>query len=188
MEKAIQGLKQVLYVGLVEERGKVEGRRLALQITHSLKEEQKSDTVATKDGNIVAPSPSTYTVEMEFLESKSELVKMLHYAEENNKEVDLWEVDLSEQNSNNKYDSKHASGYLSGWEKTAGVDANVSVKTTFTANGKFERGEEEIDAGTVAKITKYISLKDGTEKEVIPEYQPKKTSVAQRSNKADKGD
>ena len=32
MEKAIQGLKQVLYVGLVEERGKVEGRRLALQI------------------------------------------------------------------------------------------------------------------------------------------------------------
>lgn len=41
MEKAIQGLKQVLYVGLVEERGKVEGRRLALQITHSLKKNKK---------------------------------------------------------------------------------------------------------------------------------------------------
>ncbi|WP_285141423.1 phage major tail protein, TP901-1 family [Lactococcus petauri] len=184
MEKAIQGLKQVLYVGLVEERGKVEGRRLALQITHSLKEEQKSDTVATKDGNIVAPSPSTYTVEMEFLESKSELVKMLHYAEENNKEVDVWELDLSEKNANGMFDSKQASGYLSGWEKTAGVDSNVSVKTTFTANGKFERGEEDIDAGTVAKITKYISLKDGEEKESIPEYVPKGSEEVAKADSA----
>lgn len=173
MDKAILGLKQVLYVGLVEERGTVNGKRLGLQITHSLKEEQKSDTVATKDGNIVAPSPSTYTVEMEFLESKSELVRMLHYAEENNKEIDVWEVDLSEKNANGKYDSKQASGFISGWEKTAGVDANVSVKTTFTANGKFERGEESIDAETAAKITKYVSLADGKEVEPIPEYVPK---------------
>ncbi|WMM20167.1 phage major tail protein, TP901-1 family [Lactococcus lactis] len=173
MDKAILGLKQVLYVGLVEERGTVNGKRLGLQITHSLKEEQKSDTVATKDGNIVAPSPSTYTVEMEFLESKSELVRMLHYAEENNKEIDVWEVDLSEKNVNGKYDSKQASGFISGWEKTAGVDANVSVKTTFTANGKFERGEESIDAETAAKITKYVSLADGKEVEPIPEYVPK---------------
>lgn len=173
MDKAILGLKQVLYVGLVEERGTVNGKRLGLQITHSLKEEQKSDTVATKDGNIVAPSPSTYTVEMEFLESKSELVRMLHYAEENNKEIDVWEVDLSEKNANGKYDSKQASGFISGWEKTAGVDANVSVKTTFTANGKFERGEESIDAETAAKITKYVSLADGKEVDPIPEYVPK---------------
>lgn len=185
MEKAIQGLKQVLYVGLVEERGSVEGRRLALQITHSLKEDQKSETVPTKDGNIVAPSPSTYTVEMEFLESKSELVKMLHYAEENNREVDLWEVDLSEKNDNGNYDAKQASGYLSGWEKTAGVDANVSVKTTFTANGKFERGEEEIDDTIVAKITKYVSLKDGEEKDSIPEYIPKKKN--EKIAKVDEG-
>ncbi|HAP3558586.1 TPA: phage major tail protein, TP901-1 family [Enterococcus faecalis] len=188
MEKAIQGLKQVLYVGLVEERGVVEGRRLALQITHSLKEEQKSDTIATKDGNIVAPSPSTYTVEMEFLESKSELVKMLHYAEENNKELDVWEVDVSEKNANGKYDAKHASGYLSGWEKTAGVDANVSVKTTFTANGKFERGEEEIDDNTVAKITKYISLTDGKEKDPIPEYKPRKKEKKQEENQGKSND
>lgn len=187
MEKAIQGLKQVLYVGLVEERGVVEGRRLALQITHSLKEEQKSDTVATKDGNIVAPSPSTYTVEMEFLESKSELVKMLHYAEENNKELDVWEIDVSEKNANGKYDAKHASGYLSGWEKTAGVDANVTVKTTFTANGKFERGEEEIDDNTVAKITKYISLTDGQEKEPIPEYKPQKKGKNNQEAKVNEG-
>lgn len=177
MVEAVRGEKKVLYLRLLEERATKAGAHLALQVSHTIKEERSVETTQTKDGGVAQSGGYTVSIDMEFLESRDDVVyNMLHYAMQENKTVEVWEVNLDRKNSEGKYEALYGTGLLGTWETEASVEGNSSITTTLTMNGRLVLGYETIQDGDVALVLKYHAMaKGGAESEPKPIYTPETT-------------
>lgn len=140
MEEAIKGIDRFLMFRLFEEKAEKNATKLALQTTHTIKEEAKADSEATKDGSIATQGALETTVEFEAIATDTELNAMLHYAVKNQKKVEVWEIDMSKPPKDGKYYSQYGVGYLSSWETPADAEKNTTIKTTLTVENKLVVG------------------------------------------------
>lgn len=140
MEEATKGIDRFLMFRLFEEKTEKNATKLALQTTHTIKEEAKADSEATKDGSIATQGALETTVEFEAIATDTDLNAMLHYAVKNQKKVEVWEIDMSKPPKDGKYYSQYGVGYLSSWETPADAENNTTIKTTLTVENKLVVG------------------------------------------------
>ena len=173
-ELVTQGDKKILFFRLAKERATKSASKLALQVTHNIKEDKKSETTQTKDGGVVSGGGVEATMDIEALASTTEIVDMLHYAFQKNETLEVWEVNFADKKTNGKYASKYATGLLTSWEDSAETGANATIKTTFKANGLFVKGNATVTQADEAEaLAFFYDLAQGASSaEPIPEYTP----------------
>lgn len=177
MEAAIAGKDKVLAFRLVKERPFKKGALLALQVSHTYKNESKTESTQTKDGNVVAGGGNESSIELEALLSDTETCKLLEYAQATQSEVEAWEINVAKpMAAENKFEARYGTGLIESWEIPAEVRTNTSIKTTMKLNGTFdflktgatlEREQQEI-----VKLMGYDTVKDPKAEETVGVYIP----------------
>lgn len=160
--QATKGEKKVLYFRLLKERGIKAGKRLPMQTKHTITEDRDVDSTATKDGAVAQGGAYTVTIDLEALDVKNnEIADMLHYAQQENESVEVWEVDFDSKQADGTYPALYSTGLLGSWETEADVEGSSGVKTTITIDGKLKRGFEKISASEVEEVDLYYHLLEG---------------------------
>ena len=176
MQTPLNGSDRVLMFRLVEDRNKTNAVKLALQTTHTIKESRKVESAETKDGNAATPGTLTTTIDIEALGSDTDVVSMLHYAQNYGKEVEVWEVNFKKPKTGEtgKYLSQYGSGFLSSWETPAKVGDNVTIKTTLTLNGQLVDGWATVSAEDAATVNNFFrdTVKGAADTAPLTEYTP----------------
>ncbi|MBS9335000.1 phage major tail protein, TP901-1 family [Fructobacillus sp. M1-13] len=166
-----KGKDKVLMFRLFQDKNKADATRLGLQTTHSIKNSRKTDSTATKDGNIVSPGTLETTIDIEAIASDDLTNQVLAYAQKKGLEVEVWEIDFSQEPQNGKYVAQYGVGYLSDWEVPAEVDSNTTIKTTLTISGELVKGLATVSAVDVATVKNFFrdTVKNPTEVAPIDE-------------------
>lgn len=171
-EMVVKGTKKVLMFRLASERATKAAAKLALQISHTIKYENKTESTMTKDGSVNSSGESTVSIELEALQSDTDTNDLLEYAAINGLTLEVWEIDFTKKADDTKYESKYGTGNLSGWETPAEAEGNASIKTTMNINGKLVKGlatvtaEQELEA----KLFFYDTVMDSKAEKPLPEY------------------
>lgn len=180
MEAPITGIDRFLMFRLFEEKSERNATKLALQTTHTIKEEAKADSEATKDGSIASSGALETTVEIEAIATDTDVNDMLHYAVKNKKKVEVWEIDISKpKNQDGKYFSQYGVGYLSSWETPADAEKNTTIKTTLTVDDKLVAGYATLseEQEETAKAFFRDTITDPKDEEPIPDYVPESKRI-----------
>lgn len=174
--RAIAGKEKKLIFRLAAERAFKKAGILALQVTHTYKNESKTESTPTKDGPVVSGGGNEPSIELEALLSDSLICRMLEYAQATGSEVEVWEVNLMKPLGNGKYEARYGTGLIESWEMPAEMGANSSVKTTMKLNGSFDflKSGATLDAEQEAavKALGYDTVANPTAEDLVPVYQP----------------
>lgn len=188
MNTPLKGKDKVLMFRLFQDKDKASATRLALQTTHSIKNSRKNDSTPTKDGNIVSAGTLETTIDIEAIASDDLTNQVLAYAQKKGLEVEVWEIDFSQDPQNGKYVAQYGVGYLSDWEVPAEVDSNTTIKTTLTISGELVKGLATVSAVDVATVKNFFrdTVKNATEVAPIdeaPDYGSSSSSSATTPSK-----
>ncbi|MBS9336408.1 phage major tail protein, TP901-1 family [Fructobacillus papyrifericola] len=188
MNTPLKGKDKVLMFRLFQDKDKANATRLALQTTHSIKNSRKNDSTPTKDGNIVSAGTLETTIDIEAIASDDLTNQVLAYAQKKGLEVEVWEIDFSQDPQNGKYVAQYGVGYLSDWEVPAEVDSNTTIKTTLTISGELVKGLATVSAVDVATVKNFFrdTVKNATEVAPIdeaPDYGSSSSSSATTPSK-----
>lgn len=112
-----------------------------MQTKHSWKFEAKSDSTETKDGNINSPATASATLEIEAIASLDEVNEMLRGAVMSSKMLEVWDINLADKRSDNKYGAQYARGYLQSWEVPSEIGKLTEIKTTMNVDQLPVEGE-----------------------------------------------
>jgi TP901-1 family phage major tail protein len=94
MTEAAKGIDQILLYRILEEAGINPATKLAFQTEHETTESKDSESVPTKDGNIVVPGQLETEISGTSILAKGDaMVKKLRDAMRNDKIVEVWEID-----------------------------------------------------------------------------------------------
>lgn len=137
----IYGKDRILAFRLFDERTSKGATKLALQTKHSWKFEAKSDSTETKDGNINSPATASATLEIEAIASLDEVNEMLRNAVMSSKMLEVWDINLADKRSDNKYGAQYARGYLQSWEVPSEIGKLAEIKTTMNIDQLPVEGE-----------------------------------------------
>lgn len=137
----VYGKDHILAFRLFDERTSKGATKLALQTKHSWKFEAKSDSTETKDGNINSPATASATLEIEAIASLDEVNEMLRDAVMSSKMLEVWDINLADKRSDNKYGAQYARGYLQSWEVPSEIGKLTEIKTTMNVDQLPVEGE-----------------------------------------------
>lgn len=145
MAEAINGVNRIILMRPEAMRGDIDAGRLAFQTEHEVTRSRDSDSMATKDGNIV--STSDISVEMSvtsILAQTDPMRNKLLEAFEANELMEFWDIDktapeLSGENAG-KFPATYYQGYVTEWGENAPADAHVELSLTIAINGSGVRG------------------------------------------------
>lgn len=133
--KETQGVKRVLLYRILNDTD--DATKIALQTSHELTSSLDIDTEATKDimistdGQIEQEISSSF-----FLATGDDSLDTLKEAQEEKKIVELWDVDLSEDNKEgDKYKSTYFQAKITEVAETADVEGAVEVDIDFMVVG-----------------------------------------------------
>lgn len=148
----IYGKDRILVFRLYKDRETKNATKLAFQTTHSWKFEAKSDSTETKDGSINSPATATATLEIEAVSSLDEVNKFLKQAVLDSEKLEVWDVNLADEQGEGKYSSSYGQGYLQSWEVPSEVGKLTNIKTTMNIDQKPQDGLATFTAEQQAEI------------------------------------
>lgn len=154
MAKPIYGKDKILMFRLYTDRAKAAAAKLALQTSHTLKYEAKSDSTDTKDGSINSPATPVSTIEINAVSTADPVNKMLEQAVLKSELLEVWEIDLSQPvaEKTGKYAAKYMQGYLQSWEVPAEVGKLVEIKTEMNIDQIPQDGEATLTTEQESEI------------------------------------
>lgn len=140
--KPIQGVKKVLFFQAMDDTTTDgSGLRLAFQTEHTLTQERETIEELTKDGNIKDTSEINATLSFTSYVAKNDpTFDLLQESFNNNETVQVWEVDLTEMDGENLYDSIYAQGKLTSFEVSNSADGFAELSTELAINLIPQRG------------------------------------------------
>lgn len=168
----VKGAKKVLMFRLLSERANKAAAKLALQVSHTIKLDNKSESTVTKDGAVNSTGESTVSIELEALQSDTDTNDLLEYAVSNGLTLEVWEIDFTKPVEAGKFEAKYGTGNLSGWEMPAAAEGNATIKTTMNINGKLVKGHATVSAEQEleAKLFFYDTIAGAEGVDPLPEY------------------
>lgn len=142
--EALKGKNQILLFRLLEEATKKTGAKLAFQTEHSVEKSRDSDTTETKDGPITIGQGIEESIPFSCIMAKDDpVVDLLDIAINENKIVELWEVDITKENQG-KFPAIYRQGLITELNKTANTEDLIELEGTFITNGIAQKGEVEL--------------------------------------------
>lgn len=140
--KPIQGVKKVLFFQSMDDTTTDgSGLRLAFQTEHTLSQERETIEELTKDGNIKDTGDINASLSFTSYVAKNDpTFDLLQESFNNNEEIQVWEVDLTEADEDNTYDSIYARGKLTNFEVSNSADGFSELSTEVAINLVPQRG------------------------------------------------
>ncbi|AMQ66684.1 major tail protein [Bacillus phage Mgbh1] len=141
--KPIKGQKKVLFFqsmdGTETDGNKL---RLAFQTEHTLSRERELIEEMTKDGMIKDTGDMNTSLDItSFVAHGDATFELLRDSFEENKPLQCWEVDVTEESAEGKYDAVYMQGILESFEESNGAEDFVELSTTFQVNLTPQRGQ-----------------------------------------------
>lgn len=139
--------KKIVYPIRVKENAATENATVLAFVTENERTKSKdSDTTETKDGPIRTPGALEQEVSFTTLLPKGdERIDGLEDALDNDKLVQVWEVNLEEPvQTANKYKGRYMEGYITELNHTSSAEDNVEISITVAINGPGVSGEVTI--------------------------------------------
>lgn len=140
----IKGQKKVLFFQSIDGI-EVDGNklRLAFQTEHSLSKERETIEEATKDGIIKETGDNlSASIDLTAYVAKGDATyELLEDSFDDNKPLQCWEVDITEESAEGKYDAIYMQGQLENFEVTNDSEGFAELSTTFQVNLKPQRGQ-----------------------------------------------
>lgn len=147
--EAVQGKKIIYLYRILEEAATADGAVLAFTTENERTKSKDADSTATKDGSIRTPGVAEVEITATSILSKGDtLVDKLESALDNDKVIEIWEVNLAEpaQNGANKFKGKYFQGYLTELGISSSAEDFTEVSLTFGINGNGADGEVTVSA------------------------------------------
>ena len=147
--EAVQGKKIIYLYRILEEAATTDGTALAFTTENERTKSKDADSTATKDGSIRTPGVAEVEITATSILSKGDtLVDKLESALDNDKVIEIWEVNLAEpvQTGANKFKGKYFQGYLTELGITSSAEDFTEVSLTFGINGNGADGEVTVSA------------------------------------------
>ena len=140
--KPIQGVKKVLFFQAMDDTTTDgSGLRLAFQTEHTLTQERETIEELTKDGNIKDTGDINASLSFTSYVAKNDpTFDLLQEAFNNNESLQVWEVDLTEKDEGETYDSLYAQGKLTSFEVSNSADGFSELSTELAINLIPQRG------------------------------------------------
>lgn len=143
-KKTVQG-KQIVYLyRILEEAASNAATQISFVTENSKSVSKDSESTVTKDGSINTPgAPEVEITSTSILAVGDEIIPKLEDALENDKIVEIWEVNLAEPvgTDSNKFKGRYFQGYLTEFELTASAEEAVEYSHTFAINGMGVAGD-----------------------------------------------
>lgn len=140
----IKGQKKVLFFQSIDGI-EVDGNklRLAFQTEHSLSKERETIEEATKDGVIKETGDNlNASIDLTAYVAKGDATyELLESSFDDNKRLQCWEVDITEESAEGKYDAIYMQGQLENFEVSNDSEGFAELSTTFQVNLKPQRGQ-----------------------------------------------
>ena len=145
--EAVQGKKLVYLFRVLEDAATTDGVTLAFTTENSITISKDADTTATKDGSIRTTGQAEIEITATALLAKGdETYGKLKTAMLEDKLVEIWEANLAEPATGDKFKGTYYQGYLTEFEKTSSAEDFVECSTTFAINGTGVDGEVTVSA------------------------------------------
>lgn len=140
--KPIQGVKKVLFFQAMDDTTTDgSGLRLAFQTEHTLTQERETIEELTKDGNIKDTGEINASLSFTSYVAKNDpTFDLLQESFNNNEALQVWEVDLTEKDEGDTYDSLYAQGKLTSFEVSNSADGFSELSTELAINLIPQRG------------------------------------------------
>ena len=152
MQTPIFGKEKILKFRRYEDAATKKAAKLALQIEHTITYDTNADRQMTKDGPINYDGGLTTSIEISAISTRDEVNEMLRQSVLKRELLEVWEIDLGNKTTDNKYKAKYGRGRLTEWEDPANVEEAAQFTTTFNVDGELQDGEVTLTADEIATI------------------------------------
>lgn len=167
MARITSGDRLLLFFRDFEKQQTDDGAKLRFQTEHSVSKEKESDSVWTKDGTQATIRDGENTISISSLkyEEDGDILNVFDQLEElfdNNKLVEVWQVNLDSATADGNYTANYYQGYFTSFEITAG-DSAVEASIEYAINGRGVKGTDKLTPEQIAAIEaeayEYTSIK-----------------------------
>lgn len=136
MAKAIKGINTVLFFqALGDQESDGNKLRLAFQTDHSISRERETIEEQTKDGMVKDTGNEDVSIDItSFVVRGDKTHELLKDSYVEDKTLQCWEVDITEQTEDGKYPATYMQGKLTNYNTSAGTDGYAELSTTFAVN------------------------------------------------------
>lgn len=139
--KAIEGKKRILMFRKLSEAETKAADKLAFQTEHEWSKERDTDEVQTKSGPVISSGGVSRTLSISALSTHDKVNEYLEKSVDDGEMLEVWDIDLSSPEGENKYPALYARGYLNSWTTPASVDDMVSFDTEMNIEGVPVKGK-----------------------------------------------
>lgn len=140
----VKGQKKVLFFQSFDD-AETDGNklRLAFQTEHTLTKERETIEEATKDGIVKETSDQmNASIDLTAYVAKGDATyELLDESFDNNAPLQAWEVDVTEETVDGKYDAVYMQGQLENFEVSNDSEGFAELSTTFQVNLTPQRGQ-----------------------------------------------
>ncbi len=156
MATAVQG-KRIIYLFRILSKASIEDATVMAFATENERTKSKdADTTATKDGAIRTPGAGETEISATAILAKGDtMADDLEDAMDGDEIIEIWEVNLEEPGTGNKFKAKYFQGYLTEFTLTASAEEHAEWSTTFAINGNGVSGEATV-SGTQQELAAYV--------------------------------
>lgn len=169
MAEAVKGIDIILLFRLLEDATEESAKKLAFQTEHENTKSKDGDSVATKDGPIRTPGALEFDFSCTSILAKGdEYVDKLEEALDDDKIIEIWEINRAEKGTGenaDKYKATYYQGYVTSFGKNPNSEDSVELSLEFGINGKGAKGYATLTAEQ-EEVVQYV-FKD-TVKETVP--------------------
>lgn len=157
MAETVKGKKIIYLYRVASESSTEDAATLAFTTENNRTTSKDSDSTSTKDGNVRTPGTAEVEITATSLLSVGDtMIAKLEDALENDKLMEIWEVNLEEKGTGaNKYKGRYFQGYVTEVEFSAPADESVEVSLTFGINGTGVKGDVTV-SDAQAEAAKYV--------------------------------
>lgn len=145
--EAVQGKQLVYLFRILSEAATADGVTLAFTTENTLTASKDADTTQTKDGVIRTPGGMEIEISATAILAKGdEMYDKFRQAMKDDSLIEIWEANLAESKTGNKFKGTYYQGYLTEFEKTSSAEDFVEVACTFAINGEGADGDVTVSA------------------------------------------
>lgn len=155
--QAKHGKNKILMFRKLSEATKDKASKLALQTDHSWEYSRSVETTQTKDGARVASAGLEVSLSINALTSTDEVNTMLLSAVESGEKLEVWEVDISnldtEKEEAQECPAIYAQGSLESWSVPADVNSYETLSTTMKIDDRPKSGTVQLKSEQTKAIS-----------------------------------
>ena len=151
--QTLQGMNALMYIRLLKNADKEQGQLVPMQTSLTFDPQRKSDSTATKSGNVATTSSIETKLKVEFIDNISKVSDDLYESLLKNERVEVWKINRDRVNEKGQYFAWYMRGYVTEDSNDNDADDNSTREIDFTVDGTPKRGwltlpdsaQEELD-------------------------------------------